>query len=277
MWTLAGWRDYLYLWQLPMVLAYLAVWLIGGPFLTRRALRRLTDLPSRRISLSRCAAMSLVANGTGTATMAVTMGFFLALGRKVGPEWLAFIGLGVGPAAMLGVAAVIYSLFLNRPTGVVLRVTATTTGALVCLLVALGAGAFIPATALRQAALKETRCRANLLRIHGALYAYARVHPGELADGLADLLEDRLLDAKHLRCPGREDREIGYLYARIATARRNTLSQQIRACDRRGNHGNRRHVLFADGRVEILSEEEFAAKLRQPENAELAKTVAAER
>jgi len=274
--TLAGWRDYLYLWQLPMVLAYFAAWLVGGPFLTRRALRRLTDLPSRRISLGRCAAMSLVASGAGAAAMAVTMGFFLALGRKVGPEWLEYIGLGVGPAAMLGVGAVIHSLFLNRPAGVVFRVTATTTGALVCLLMILGAGAFIPATMLRQAALKDTHCRVNLLRIHAALYRYAQIHPGELADGLEDLLADNLIEAKHLRCPAREDGHIGYLYARVPPARRNTLSQQIRACDRRGNHGKRRHVLFADGRVEVLTEQEFAAKLRLPENAGLAKIVAAE-
>ena len=42
---LAGIGNYVHPWQPPLFLAYAVAWLVGGPYLTRWAMRRYAGLP----------------------------------------------------------------------------------------------------------------------------------------------------------------------------------------------------------------------------------------
>ena len=271
--TLAAWTNYLFVWQLPLFGLFAAAWLIGGPYLPQRALVRHTEVPRSKRRMARCAQLNFFATGIGMLALLVITGFFFVISRKLGLRPVAFVGAAIGLPAMILMSWVVGLVLLAAPARSVLRLTFATTGPALALLVVVGAGAFVPAWFVRQAQIREDRCRYNLLEIHVALDMYGR--RGEEASSLTALVEGGFTEAKYLTCPGNPERENGYLYVRARTEREQ-VSQRIRVCDRRGNHGSKRQVLFADGRVEVLSQEEFERLLSLPENSSLSKLVAAE-
>jgi prepilin-type processing-associated H-X9-DG protein len=101
-------------------------------------------------------------------------------------------------------------------------------------------------------------CRRNLKQIGTALLMYAKANdhkfPGAL-DELVPFLEDR----GHLTCPASKGGEAAYIYAK--PAERLTQIQRpsdvMLVFDRYHNHTFGRNVLFADGRVAWLAEEDF--------------------
>ncbi len=272
---LAALSDYVFVWQLPLMLAFLAAWLIAGPFLARRALERHTELPRSKRRMGRCAQFSFLATGTGLLALLVVAGFFFAVGGKL-QEKILFTALGAALAvpAMLAMSWAVGLSMLALPAKRVLRIVVTTTGPMAILLVVLGAGAAVPAWYARQDNLRRDQCRYKLVELDHALRMYAA--RGEEAPSLSSLVESKLLQPQGLVCPGRPDAEVGYLYLPSRSAPRRERQDIIRACDRRGNHGSKRVVLFTDGRVEFLSQGEFQDLLKRAENQELAKLVAAE-
>ena len=72
-----------------------------------------------------------------------------------------------------------------------------------------------------------------------------------------------------VHCPARPDVSPGYLYVPGPKAKNQEESNEIRVCDKRGNHGDMRLVLFADDRLVLMPEKEFQKLLARPENAPL--------
>jgi len=260
---------YLFVWQVPMFLTVLAGWLIAGPYLTRRGLRRAVP-EGTKVRLSRCARINLLANGGGLAAMAVGIGFFVALALRFGPRWLALTGVAAGAGAMIGMSWAVHWAMVNLPGRQAFRITLHSAAPMALITLAMLAAAFWPARIARIAAGELARCRTNLPSIDQALRLYEATHPGQRAPSLQALVDDKKLQARQIVCPARPDRPVGYLYVPVPVAEGEEVSQRILVCDRPGNHDGKRNVLYTDRRHATLSEAEFQALLQRPENADLA-------
>jgi len=297
---LAGIKDYFFLWQVPMFVAFAAAWLIGGVYLTRRVLARATDLPRRQRSWSKCAQINAFATGMGLVALVAVVGLFTLLYTRSEPRKLALLVAGVllGPVAMLATAWAVTQALIVVPVRSSLRITLTVSGAALGLLAVVACGAFIPGWFARQAKLGRERCQRNLQQIHFALEGYAERYLGKQAPTLQALVDAGLMKEEILHCPARADGSGGYLYrpcpgqhaeAQAAAPAGGAvavqeISRKIRVCDRRGNHGGVRNVLFTDGHVEELKEDAFQRLLEFEDprtgervNAAVAKLVRSER
>ena len=176
--------------------------------------------------------------------------------------------------AMLATAWAVGLVILNLPAKKQAQVTAATTGLLAVVLALIGAVAFPISFKQRIRNARVEACKGALMKLNGKLNMYAPTYLG--GQSLEELVDKGMLSAENILCPSDPGRSPGYLYA---PARRvvGSVSDRIRACDRRGNHGGRRLVLFADGRVRQLSEREFAELLELPENAAIAELDRADR
>jgi hypothetical protein len=274
--ALAALRDYLnHWWQIPLFLLYGGGWLIGGAYLTRRALGRYTDLPRSRRRLARCAGLNILSTGAGLVGGAIIAVFFVALVQRAGARVLMLGAVVVGVPAMLGMALAVGVNMLRLPVRTAWRVVLTTTGPLVVLLVAVSAGALVPAWFIRQNQVQCDRCKRHLYDILQALEMHAG--GGTQAQSLKVLTYRGLIDPRVLTCPAKPGVDVGYLYAPAPASPGRTYSERIRVCDRRGNHGGVRMVLFTDGRVADVSESDLAKLLKKPENEAMARLVQADR
>jgi len=134
--------------------------------------------------------------------------------------------------------------------------------------------------------VQAARCSTNLHFIGTAIAAYKEAAGGQLPDGLEDLWPEHLKSPDVLLCPADqepmtigEDLKCSYHY--VGPISLVAASKLILVYEKEGNHvipggsGSQisgRGVLFADGRVEFLSEDDFQARLR--ESLELVKQAA---
>ena len=262
-------KDHVFLWQLPMFLAYVCLWLIAGTYLTRRALIRFAEIPRTKATMGRSFRVNFLAGSAAHVTALVVMGFFLVLGKTYGPKMLwAVIGLALAPVAMLGMSWLVQMNMLALPAKKLRRIVCATTIPMLLALSALGAAAGVPARHIHMNNLALGRCRGNLLKLSAALNRYARRYPGSVAPDLKTIVNGTTVKTTHTECPGRKSKEPGYLYVGIPNEEEGT--KKIRLWDRLSNHVGVRQVIFADGRqVHQLGDKEFAELLELPENADV--------
>ncbi|KKL86052.1 hypothetical protein LCGC14_1948580 [marine sediment metagenome] len=279
---LAGPWDYLYLWQLPLFALYVAAWLIGGPYLMRWALGRFTSLPGRKRSLADSARLNFLGGGAATIVGCLVLGCFLALGLKVGPRWLMVVGAIAAGPAMLAMGWLVHWNLVGQPAKEMAPVTVTTVGSLLLAALLIGLVGFVPARIIRNRSAKLGQCQLQLMTLRQVLLGararggtYRRTHPGTELSDLNTLVETRFLKSKDLICPGRPLRPVGYLF--VSARPGLPGSEKITVCDRYQNHEDKRLVLFNDGRILPVSEEEFQALLALPENAAMHKLGQADR
>ncbi len=122
----------------------------------------------------------------------------------------------------------------------------------------------------------RVRCMSNLKSIGLAISFYTSENEDVYPTDLESIL-DYIGDEELLKCPSaRSSRACDYFYCQPTqkTTEVVTPLNTILACDFRDNHGGKgRNVLYADMRVQWLSEEEFQAKLQQSYNADFAKAL----
>jgi hypothetical protein len=273
--TPAAISSYLHLWQLPVIMLYLLAWVVGGPYLTRWILRK-TALPRHKTGMVHAARINFLGNGSALLALGTVTGSLAVLGQRLGYPHFYLLAAVVGPAVMLVMSWAVHWVMLEVPGREVLRIITRTTVPLLALGALLGVATGVPTWYLRRAELKRQGCRENLLRLHSLLHSYEQQNPGQEAPTLEALLKNPDARKEWFHCAGRTGPEPSYLYAPAPTLEGN-LSQQVRVCDRRGNHGRARLVLFTDGRVEEFSEAEFARLMQEPLNRQMAGLVAAER
>ena len=111
----------------------------------------------------------------------------------------------------------------------------------------------------------------NLRRINGALQRYSYNHQGRFPKKLSELYPDYIKDLKVLTCPASKteiskkeeiDGKTGYEYfgANLTT---NSFPERVIVADKKGNHKDGRNVLFVNGKVKWVSEEEFQKLLNK--------------
>ncbi len=267
---LAGPIDYLFAWQLPIVLAFLLAWLVGGPYLTRRALTK-AGLPRSKTRLGRCAQINFLANLAAIAAAGMVGLLFVVLAVRVGPRnpWV-LAGLVLGLLTGVAMSWTAHWVMLELPARELRRVLVASVGPLALVGAVLLGGAGFPAWIIRQREAEFAQCTARLVRIETAVERYTANHPGKLAPSLDALLSEELLTEADLCCPARGEGTRGYLYAPAPDANHKELKERIRACDRRGNHADKRLVLYNDGSPGIVTEDRFQELLGKDVNAAIA-------
>jgi len=264
---LAGVRDYMHWWQPLLLLAYVVFWLLAGPYFTQRALRRVDGLPRSRSRLGRCAKVNFLAGGTGLAAAMILGGFFLALAIRWKARTVVLGAVILGPPAMLAMVWAVQSVMLEQPAGTLFKSALRATVPLLVAIAVLGSAAFLPAWYIRHTFAQRAACHRHMVSIRDALATWSRVRPGREPPTLQALVDAGLLKKPSTRCPQRRARDIGYLY--VPSLRVPPNSNKVRCCDRAGNHGNVRLVLFNDDRILPVTEDDFARLLALPENAAL--------
>ena len=270
--NLAAIRDYLFLWQLPLIGLYLLIWLAGWPYVTRHFLKQAGDLPRAKTTLGRCAIINLFSNVPAFVAVIVIFALCMLLARDLG-FWVYAPGTVVASAAMLGMALVVNLTMLQLPARRVAGFTLRTTGLLLLAGVLLFGGIAYPTRIARFAKLDQDFCRRNLQYTSDGLQNYARRSPGRSPLTLEELQTADLVKREDLKCPGRQGGEVGYLYVPAPRVDPRTKSSKINVCDRRGNHRGERLVLYANGRIELVDEKRFDDLLKLPENAGMAQLV----
>jgi len=113
---------------------------------------------------------------------------------------------------------------------------------------------------LRERAATEARaaCQANLVRISTAVSEYRREHGGELPGGLAELVEEGLLEPSETRCPGSALLG-GVPHAYLTPGLPARGGSDVLACDGAAawHLGQGGWALHTDGTIEWFPEDQF--------------------
>jgi len=262
-------KAYLFLWQLPVFAAFAAAWLIGGTYLTRRALGACTDLPRSKLGTARCLRLNFLATGAGLVALLIIATFFATLAKRTRTLPLLAGVAVIGLPAMLAMTWIVLLNLLDLPRKTVLRITATTAGPVLAVLVVLAGATAVPTWFLGQARRMAQGCTGNLRWVEAGLGEHAR-REGHEAPNLEALIDRDYIEEKYLRCPANPTEEIAYVYAPRPAGSEAQGGSRILLCDRDGNHGGRRIALFANGNIEEINEDRFAELLKLPENQQLA-------
>ena len=269
---LASVNDYLHLWQLPIFLGFALLWLVGGTYLTSWALRRFSELPRSKRQMGRCTSINVVATGSGLAAVLVVSLFLYAMLLKYGYLPLIVSLVVLAPLVMLAMGWAVGLVMIPLPPGQVFRVSLRTSG-VICLGMAIfGAAAAVPAWYQRQGELREQGCYGNVILIAEALRNYNDKNPGQQAPSLQTLVQSSAIPEKVLHCPGRSDKDVGYVYLNSFTRVNPEINtEKLVVADRAGNHSGRQQVVWANYRFGQVDRKYFQQLLTRPENKEFAK------
>jgi hypothetical protein len=178
---------------------------------------------------------------------------------------VVFGALGIFP--ILGLVGVILGIIVlaGKKPGKGLAVTGLVLG------LVLGTGStvlgFVLLSRARELA-RQAYCLGNLNSIGKGLHVYAADRTERYPEDLNALIESGYISRQCLKCPStRGTRECDYVYLK---ARWDRSGRTIVACDRKGNHRNRRNVLRLDGSCRGMTEAEFQAELAEEHNKEFA-------
>lgn len=273
--VLADIRAYTGAWQLPIVAAFLLIWLVGGYYLLRRRIVKAGILSRTKVSMQ--------------AVKINFLGIFVGLGGCGVISFLAYalykrevIGLyQMGAlAAILGIPTLVLLnwvvsmvLLKDVPAGQVLRLTAVNALAVCVLLAACAVGAGVPANRMRLIAKALDDCRSQMAITYDALQSYKRSHPDQTVT-IADLVSKNLMDVAKARCPAGPQDGSEYVYA--PAGGKDNDEDRILLCDPRSFHDGSRMVLLDNAprnqlpRPKALSEQDFQKLLAKPVNADLA-------
>jgi len=263
--TLAGIQSYVFVWQLWFLLAYVCVWMVAGTYLTRWALQRYAELPRSKATVARSFRVNFLSGAAAHLAALTVLGFFTAFAFR-GERWWVFVGAALAPVAMLGMSWLVQMNVLSATPRVLGRMLCATTVPLVVLLSLLGVGTAVKARQAHMTNVALDRCLRNQRNLDKYLGNWLRRNLGKPAPTLETIVDEVNVYTRQLQCPGSDMDRPGYLYNSTPNED-DPQSKKIRLVDRRGNHDNVRILIFANGRSGRVSEEEFQAMLKLPENA----------
>lgn len=264
---LAAVREYMFWWQAPLFLAFVAGWIFGGGYLLRRVcLNR--DYDERKIRHGRAyLIMTLSGSAAGFAGGVV---FFLlrSIGTALGVQ-LLHVGTIAAILVSLPAAYLIFYVMLEFPAGKVLKTSLLPLASVYILGVITVIIAGLPAREIRQTNLKKRACMAHVRDITKALMDYEAKF-GRPAPSLETLVEKSLLQAEDLRLELTPTSDNSFTYA-IASFRGRPDPKKIILASRKIPDLDGRAVLFATREASWKDEEDFQKLLRRSINKDIAK------
>jgi len=267
-------RAYSQPWQLPLVIAFILWWLLGGSYLLQRAFRKLPE--HRSIPFGRY----VLASGFSGVAAAITGALVFVLIVRIGDATDADLKrLAVAPAVLSGIPMsflVLYAVF-QVPFGKLLKLCAMPVGTVLLVGAVVAVICFIPARKELLRNIRINRSVFHLQVIDEAVRTYERRLSRQLPPTLAALLDQMPTNAgaalkeEHLQCPSLPGVRIGYFYLPSASAEKGGTTEKLRACEFSSTDSDRgRAVLFTNGDAYWVSKDRFQAILEVPENAAFA-------
>lgn len=274
---LAAFTDYLFGWQLLVLLGYALIWLIGGQYLTLKALGRFPDLPRQKRSPAAAFALNVASTGLGALGALVIVGFFAAVAKSVESRPFLFYGAAVllAPVAALLLSWAATMAMVNLPSKTLWGIVLRTTGVLLLIGVIIAGAIAYPTYQQRQSNKRLLECRMSTIELAAMIEKYVKANPGKVPADLGVLVAGGM-DERFTRCGGSEKGgKLVYLAPpKFGSGIEKSDMDRIVACDPKGAHGSRRVVMLASGDVQDMAEVSFQRLLEKPENAAFAKLLA---
>jgi competence protein ComGC len=269
--------EWLYWWQIPLVLVSLPLFVFGGGTLLWVGGRFWARAPKatywRSIGTNIVAALAAgLAYGLVSAAAAVVGG---AVGGGGGAAAGAVLGMFLGAiAALLVTWLVIKAMFATSFGRAILAWLPTLAPGI--LATPILAVVLVPSFQRVTELTNRTVCMSNLANIGKAMTLYRLSHDNRYPPDFDALIAEGH-PAKLFRCPSADplQRPAGqkYDYFYLPPSSDN-YPDQIIVCDFWGNHrGKHRSVLYVGMNVGKMTEAEFQAALERPVNAEFAKAL----
>jgi len=250
--------TWLWWWQIPILLAFICVYVIGGWLLLWVGGRFLAKSPAA--TLGRAFATNLLAGLAGFLAMVVAAGALMTVSGPAGP----LLGWA---AALLAYWLVVKGMFRVSFGKAVIAWLPTILVAVasIALLVTL----MMPTLGRARELAQVSMCAGNLKAVGKAFQLYVTSHNGAPPGGIDALLEAKTLQPEHLKCPGaRSGRTCDYFLHFPAEP---LPGDALIGCDLAGNHRDgRRSALSYGGAVRLLTPSAFEAELARPINAAFA-------
>ncbi len=263
---LAGIRNYIHFWQLPLMALLLFGWLWGGGWLLLRSVKK-RDYP-KRIRLSNCLIISLLAGIGGSLVGVVFFALVNTIGSGISVNLMPVGGVIAFVVMAFTAMLVIYAM-LDLPFGRACKAAMLPTAAMMAIFLFISAAAAVPAYFLRQSQLDREQCYINLNIIAQALQSHQRAM-GLAADNLDLLVERNYITPELLACPRAVDPEHSYFYLPTPVDPQDKTSRTIVACDLHPQHNGGRNVLDRSGYVRWYDDDEFEMLLKLEENQSFA-------
>ena len=202
---LATMADYFFPWHLLVILGYALIWLVGGYWLTLKALNRFPDLPRQTRSPAKAFALNMASTGLGLLGALVLMGFFFAVARSVEMWQVTFyrVAIVLAPVAALVLSWAATMAMINLPGKALWGIVLRTTGALLLVGVVIVGAIAYPTYQQRQDKKRLAECRMNMAELALIMDKYVKANPGKVPASL-DVLIAGGMEERYTHCGGSE-------------------------------------------------------------------------
>ena len=270
--VLAGIRDLVQWWHVPIGVLMAVIWLALGCSLLLKALSK-SQYP-KRIDMGRCFVIMLV---TGVAVTAIDAAVFKLLVRirevfELSSASSAVTGAIILPILTVLVAWLVIYAMIEYSMGKAFKVAIVPLLVITVLEGALTAGAAVPAVYLNRAKIGQKNCWRNFFYLENSMRRYF-LRTGVPAEKLEDLIETNLLTPSRLVCPSNPSSKSGYFYLPADIQPGESVTKKLILCDFSDNHRGGRNGMFVNGMFSWKSNKDFSDLLELPENKDFAKAL----
>ena len=268
--VLAEAKDWLSIWQLPVVLILVGVWiLLGGRFLWKQVA---SQASRKEAGQDRCRIVALLCGIIGVFCAGIAIVLGKMLGDAMSVRWF-WVSLPLGALAFIGASFLTVFASFQIPAGKLVRVWVKSFGPVLIIATIAMAPTFWISYSANQKIIDQAESCRDFYDIFRALSSrrYQSYAPKSLAE-LKDLKGFKDGSLRSRRHPGRE---IGYFYFSSPLAEMDEKTTRLLACDWLDNQaGGVRVVLFANGQIKKVTEQRFKSLLREEDNMVFASALA---
>jgi len=264
---LAGIKDYLFWWQLPLIGIIALTWLSAGHLLIRWGLKHYTQLSRTKITSGACLRLNILGIGAGLLAFAILAGIFMAVSWRYNSVIIAIVGILIGFIMTLAISFTIISILLNANFKLLLKPVIISSGVFGVLAVVCALAVYLPAYNSRHIRIQKGRRLRYLANLSIALKAYSTNHNGVPASSLKDLISAKLIDLP----PDNSDTGVNplstYIYVPIhGESEEASLASEKIWIAHFFKPTKEWLVIFTNGQRVVINREKFKRILAKPEN-----------
>ncbi|MCD6378376.1 MAG: hypothetical protein J7L99_05950, partial [Planctomycetes bacterium] len=208
---LAGIKDYLFWWQLPLIGIIALTWLSAGQILIQRTLRRYTQIPRTKTTTSTCLRLNILGIGAGLLVFIIIASIFMTISWRYNSVPIATVGILIGFIMTLAISFTIISILLNANFKLLLKPVIISAGIFGLLAVVCALAVYLPAYNLRHIRIQKGQRLRYLADLSIAFKTYSTNHNGVPASSLRDLISAKLIDLP----PDNSDTDVNPLSAYV--------------------------------------------------------------
>ena len=264
---LAGIKDYLFWWQLPLIGIIALTWLSAGHLLIQRTLRRYTQIPRTRTTISTCLRLNILGIGAGLLAFIIIASIFMAVSWRYNSVIIAIVGILIGFIMTLAISFTIISILLNANFKLLLKPVIISSGVFGVLAAVCALAVYLPAYNLRHIRIQKGHRLRYLANLSIALKAYSTNYNGVPASSLKDLISAKLIDLPPDNSHTGVNPLSTYVYVPIDGEGKETAPANEKIWVAHFFKPTKEWlVLFTNGQRVVINRDEFKKILAKPEN-----------